>query len=60
MVAGPWFTVQDADTAQWEPFGRVWVSDGGQHDGVADLQLKLTLLEPTSAPGTHTEVADAG
>ncbi len=45
MVAGPWFTVHDSETATWGDFGRVWWSDGAQGDGGATLQLSLRLLD---------------
>ena len=56
MVAGPWFTVRDSERRDWQSFGQVWASDGGAHDGAAELQLKLTLLPPSGPQ----EVANAG
>ena len=55
MVAGPWFTVRQSGS-DWEDFGQVWLSDGGNEDGVAMLQLKLTLQ---AARAPEEEVARA-
>ena len=49
MAAGPWFTVQDSDTATFADFGQVWWSDGSA-DGRAHLQLSLELLPADPVP----------
>lgn len=45
MVAGPWFTVRDSDSGEWQDFGDVWWSDGGRGDGEAVLQMRMKLRE---------------
>ena len=46
--AGPWFAVRETPSDEWQPYGRVWWSDGTR-DGVATLQMRATLL-PDAAP----------
>lgn len=50
-MAGPWFAVREltpesdgAHAADWHPFGRVWISDGGTVDGAATLEMRERLL----------------
>ncbi len=42
-MAGPWFAVRETDS-DWEPFGQVWLSDGGGSDRPATLEMRHTLL----------------
>lgn len=46
--AGPWFAVRETPGDDWQPYGRVWWSDA-EHDGLATLEMRATLLAPKTA-----------
>jgi len=45
FAAGPWFTVRDETSDDWEELGRVWLSDGAQ-SGPGRLLYRVRLDNP--------------